>query len=106
MMLQENLLGNQIVRLSDGKIIGSVNRVYLDENRQALEKIGFGDNRVIRGHEIVFLGEDVVFIRRKKTAITPEKSVTIDADQSSMLSTANTYTSKEVTGINWWLAVT
>ena len=105
MMLQEALLGNRIVRLSDGKIIGSVTRVYLDENRQALEKIGFGDNRVIRRHEIVFLGEDVVLIHREKTTATPQKPVEEGAEQSGMLYAADRSTSKEATGTNWWVAV-
>lgn len=109
MELKEKLLGNNVVRLSDGRIMGTVTKIYLDEDHRGLEKIALNKNRFVNCKDIVFVGEDVVLINRINGTAPHTNSHALkkgpsgsDPAKSSMLCAANNI-SKEATGVNWWV---
>ncbi|MCB0006308.1 MAG: hypothetical protein KDE04_07625 [Anaerolineales bacterium] len=107
-MLREKLLGNRVVRLSDGKILGTVTRIYLEENGQDLVKIAYGRDHFVKQNQIVLLGDDVVLIRAQQTPAEQQgkkrSSKWRKASQSGMLKAANKMISQEATGVNWWVS--
>jgi uncharacterized protein YrrD len=112
--LSEKLLGNYIVRTSDGKTIGVVSKIFLNKDGRNLKKIALQNNNFVSHEDIVLLGEDVVLVNQKKKANThvESKQLNLETDsackepaQGSMVYAANKNLSKETTGINWWTSI-
>ena len=107
MHLYQQLVGNNVVRLRDGKIVGQVTRIFLDEDRRAIDKLALTGNRVVNSEQIALLGDDIVVIRFpnaiKGNSPARHRPLGGEPDQSSMIQSAKESLSKEATGHNWWV---